>query len=96
MSVSMPQTTVKISLPPEVSVAMRMIGLEGDKLAMAMRRATAIDLFRAGLLSIGKAAELADMGLSDFMDLLVRNGVAIAEYSAEDLRKDLIAFERLV
>jgi predicted HTH domain antitoxin len=96
MSVSMPQTTVKIGLPPEVSVAMRMIGLEGDKLAMAMRRATAIDLFRAGLLSIGKAAELADMGLSDFIDLLVRNGVTIAEYSAEDLRKDLIAFERLV
>lgn len=89
------QITVEIGFSPEVFVAMEMIGLEGEKLAKEMKKAMAIDLFKRGLLSIGKAAELAEICLSDFMDLLVRNGVAVAEYTVEDLEKDLETFERL-
>jgi predicted HTH domain antitoxin len=87
--------TIQIGLSPEVSVAMRMIGFEGDTLAREMRKATAINLYDAGLLSIGKAAELADMCLADFMDLLVRKGMAVTQYSTEDLDRDLAAFAEL-
>ena len=92
MNGSVRPMVIQIGLPPEVSVAMRMIGLEGDSLAREMRKATAIDLYTAGLLSIGKAAELADLGLADFMDLLIRKGMVVVEYSAEDLDRDLAAF----
>jgi len=95
MSASGEQITIEVGFSPEVFVAMEMIGLEGEELAKEMKKATAIDLFKRGLLSIGKAAELAEICLSDFMDLLVQNGVAVAKYTVEDLEKDLEAFERL-
>lgn len=91
----MERITVKVDFSPEVFVAMKMIGLEGESLAREMKRVTAIDLFKRGLLSIGKAAELAETCLADFMDLLVKSGVPIAEYTVEDLREDAEAFERL-
>ncbi len=71
-----------------------MIELEGERL-LEEKRAMAIDLFKSGRLSIGKAAELAEMCLADFMDLLVKNGVPVAEYTVEDFKEDLEAFERL-
>ena len=89
------QITIEISLSPEVSVAMKMLGLEGEKLAREMKQATALSLFKKGLLSIGKAAELADLCLADFADLLAGNQVAMVEYSSEDLQKDLEALAGL-
>ena len=96
MSASGEQITVEIGFSPEVFVAIEMIGLEGEELAKEMKKATAIDLFKRGLLSIGKAAELAEICLSDFMDLLVKDGVAVAEYTVKDSEKDLETFERIV
>ena len=89
--------TVKVEMhfAPDVLVAMQMIGLHGDRLEQEMKKATAIGLFRKGLLSIGKAAELADMCLADFMDLLVAHDVPVVEYTLEDYEKDIKAFERL-
>ena len=81
--------TIEVELSPEVAVAMKLIGLEGEKLAQEMRQATAIDLFRRGLLSIGRAAELAGMGLALFMELLVAANVPTVEYGAEDVDKGL-------
>lgn len=95
MNSSKERITVEMGFSPEVFVAMEMIGLEGEKLAKEMKKTMAIDLFKRGLLSIGKAAELAEICLSDFMDLLVQNGVAVAEYTVKDLEKDLETFERL-
>jgi predicted HTH domain antitoxin len=60
-----------------------------------MKKVTAIDLFRRGLLSIGKAAELSGMCLADFMEALVANNVPVVEYTIEDYKKDLEAFERV-
>lgn len=95
MGAQMEPATVEISFSPEVFVAMRMIGLEGEDLAREMKRVMAVDLFKRGLLSIGKAAELAEMCLADFMDLLVRNEVAVAEYTLEDFRQDMEALKGL-
>lgn len=86
------RVTVEVGFSPDVFVAMRMLGLEGESLASEMKRITAIDFFRRGLLSIGKAAELAEMCLADFMDLLVGNGIPVAEYTVEDFKEDLEAF----
>jgi predicted HTH domain antitoxin len=79
---------VEMNFAPDVLVAMQMIGLYGDRLEQEMKRAMAVDLFRRGLLSTGKAAELADMRLADFMDLLLAHDVPIVEYTIEDYEKE--------
>jgi len=89
------QVTVEVTLPQAVFVAIQGIGLEGAALATEMKRATAIDLFRKGLFSIGKAAELADLSLAEFMAVLVETGVAVAEYTVEDLKHDEEILDRL-
>lgn len=89
------RATVAIVLSPEVSVAMKMIGLEGERLAAEMKKATAVHLFARGLLSIGKAAELAGVSLAEFMDILTSEGVPGVEYTVDDLERDLKALEEL-
>jgi len=86
---------VEMNFAPDVLVAMQMIGLYGDRLEQEMKRVTAIDLFRRGLLSTGKAAELAGICLADFMDLLLAHDVPVVEYTIEDYEKDMKALERL-
>lgn len=86
---------VEVALPQAVFVAMQGIGLEGMALADEMKRATAIELFRKGLFSIGKAAELADLSLAEFMDLLVETGVPIAEPIDDDLNQDETTLDNL-
>lgn len=86
---------VEMNFAPDVLVAMQMIGLYGDRLEQEMKRVMAIDLFRRGLLSTGKAAELAGVCLADFMDLLLAHDVPVVEYTIEDYKKDMKAFERL-
>lgn len=88
MTVSAEEVTISVTLPQEVFVAMQMIGLDSASLAVEMKRASAIDLFRKGLISIGKAAELAGMSLASFMDLLSEAGVAVAEYTFDDIEQE--------
>jgi len=89
------RVTVEIGFSPEAFTAMKVVGLEGEKLVQELKKAIAIYLFRKGLLSIGKAAELAELCLADFMDVLVQNDVPVAVYTVEDMEKDLQAFEGL-
>lgn len=86
---------VEINFAPDVFVTMQMIGLYGDKLEREMRKATAVDLFRRGLLSIGKAAELASMCLADFMEILRVNDVPVVDYTIENFEKDLETLEKV-
>lgn len=86
---------VEMNFAPDVLVAMQMIGLYGDRLEQEMKKVMAVDLFRRGLLSTGKAAELADMCLADFIDLLVAHNLPVVEYTTRDYEKDMKAFERL-
>ena len=83
------QVTLEIHFPQDIFVAMEMAGLKGENLKAEMKRATAIDLFKRGLLSLGKAAELAAVPLADFMVVLQEQGVPIAEYTLENYGKDM-------
>jgi predicted HTH domain antitoxin len=86
---------VEVMLPQAVFVAMQGIGLEGATLVSEMRRATAVDLYRKGLFSIGKAAELADLSLAEFMDVLVEIGVPVTELTAGDIQQDEATLDNL-
>ncbi len=53
------------------------------------RLAYAIDLFLCGIISIERAAELADMHLYDFILELKRRGLYAYSYTDEELREEL-------
>jgi len=95
MTASTRSIAIQITLKPEVFMAMHMLGLEQDKLVAVMKRATAVDLYRRRLLSIGKAAELAETSLAEFMDLLVESGIPVAEVTLDDLASDEAALRGL-
>ena len=46
-------------------------------------------LFEAGKISIGQAAEMAEVSLSDFMDTLFEYNISVFNYSASELASDV-------
>jgi len=54
-----------------------------------VRVAYAIDLFLRGVVSVERAAELAVMGLYDFLVELRRRGIQAYPYIDEELREEL-------
>lgn len=60
-----------------------------------VKESVALFLFQKKLVSIGKAAELANMGLVQFMELLESLKIPQVEYTHEDLTMDISAMKRL-
>ena len=54
-----------------------------------VRLAVAIEAFRRGLVSVGKAAELASLPLQVFVEELRRRGIAAYEYTDEEAAEEL-------
>ena len=68
-----------------VKVPSHYIGdIEGE-----VRLAYAVDLFLRGIVSVGRAAELAGLSLYDFLVELRRRGIEAYPYSDEELREEL-------
>lgn len=80
-------TTVTLELPSDVLLATRLTKSE-------LKVELAIHLFDQGKLSLGKARELADMDIWQFMQLLGGRGIA-AHYDVEEYEEDLDTLERL-
>ncbi len=49
----------------------------------------ATKLYERGKLSLGQAAELAELSKRTFMEILADYGVSVFNYSADDLDRDL-------
>ncbi len=54
-----------------------------------MRTFAAVKFFEVGKLSLGKAAELAEMSKLDFIELLSKHRVSVYNYPPEELEEDL-------
>ncbi len=54
-----------------------------------VKLAYAIDLFLRGVVSLGRAAELAGMHIYDFIMELRRRGLFAFSYSEEEIREEL-------
>jgi len=54
-----------------------------------VKLAIAIEAFTRGLVSIGKAAEIAEMPIQELLVELKRRGIAAYPYSDEDALKEL-------
>ncbi len=55
--------------------------------------ALAESLYQSGSLSIGKAAKLADQSIAEFSEHLSRLGIAVVDYSANELEDELSYFK---
>jgi predicted HTH domain antitoxin len=67
---------LQVQLPPEVQV-------EEARLMLAIK------LYETGRLSLGQAAKLSSYSKPTFMELLGKNGVAVFDYPAEDLEREI-------
>jgi len=60
-----------------------------EKAEKEVKKAVALQLFRERRLSFGKAADLAEMPLADFMDLTREQKIPLADYSEGELRTEI-------
>ena len=78
--------TVSIELPDAAFAALRKAPHD---FATEMRLAAAVKWFELGILSQGKAAEIAGLTRADFITALARFKVSAWQYTAEELEAEL-------
>ena len=76
---------IEIHIPDSVVQAIR---LPEERISQELLVELAIALYTQGILSFGKARELADMGKYEFGQLLGKRGV-LRHYGQEELEDDL-------
>lgn len=78
--------TVFIQLPENIFSALRK---NPDEFVQEMRIAAAVKWYELGEISQSKAAEIAGITRSDFINALSRYRVDFMQYSAEELAKEM-------
>jgi predicted HTH domain antitoxin len=82
---------LSIEVPEDLLQAIR---LPAEEVPARVKRELAIRLYAKGLLSFGKARQLAAMTRWDFHDLLGEEGI-LRRYDVEELEEDLQTLEEL-
>jgi len=77
--------TVKIDLPEKVLAE---LNSSREEVERDVRLAAAIEWYRRGLLSQGRAAELAGVPRADFIDELARRKIDVFQVDFEDLKAE--------
>jgi len=70
--------TVRIELP---SALLRAANLDGGNLSQEAARLLALELFREEKVSLGRAAELCETAVADFVDFAAKHGVPPLRYA---------------
>ena len=83
--------TVRAEIPAELVVA---AGLDAQSLSVEAARLLALELYREGKVSLGRAAELCHTPLELFMEFAGRHEVPL-HYGADDLEEDRRTLQRL-
>jgi predicted HTH domain antitoxin len=79
-------TTVQVRFPDDVFAALRKSPSEVER---EVRLAAAIDWYRRGLISQGRAAELAGLARADFLDELAARKIDVFHVDVADLQREL-------
>jgi predicted HTH domain antitoxin len=85
--------TVRLELPRDLLGA---LDVPQGRLESRLRELIALELFREGRISSGKAAELLGISKGEFIHLLAHHGVAYFTESPDELAAELAAVERLL
>ena len=79
-------TTVHVAFPDDVFAALRKSPREVER---EVRLAAVIDWYRRGLISQGRAAELATISRADFLDELAARRIDVFDVDIEELRREI-------
>lgn len=82
--------TLSIQLPETVFSALRK---NPDEFVQEMRIAAAVKWYELGEISQGKAAEIAGLTRSDFINALSRYQVPFLQYTPQELAEELAHFD---
>ena len=83
--------TVEVKLPADL---VRAAGLDGSDTSKETARLLALELYREARISLGRAAELCQTPIEQFMEFAARHEVPL-HYGAADLEQDRAALRRL-
>jgi predicted HTH domain antitoxin len=83
--------TMRVELPAELVLA---AGLDSDNLSAETARLLALGLYREDKVSLGRAAELCQMPVEQFMEFAARHNVPL-HYGADELEEDRRTLARL-
>jgi len=86
----MQELDVKLSFPREV---VNILKTREEYLGPLLKEKVALELFREGLVSVGKASEIAGLTRNDMLDLLASKKIPL-HYTPSDLREDIEALEK--
>jgi len=70
------------------------VPFDGMLLEKGIHIAIAVKLYEEGILSLGKAAKLAEQSLEIFMERLTQSGIPIVNYPPSDLDEEIADFEK--
>jgi predicted HTH domain antitoxin len=84
--------TVRIELP---SALLKAANLEESNLSEEAARLLALELYREGKVSVGRAAELCQTPLAAFLEFSAKHGVPPLRYSPEDLEEERGSTDRI-
>jgi predicted HTH domain antitoxin len=79
-------TTIEVLLPEDVFSALRKSPRE---VARDVRIAAVVEWYAEGLVSQGKAAELAGLSRPEFLDELAKRKVPVIQMTIEELKEEL-------
>jgi len=79
-------TAVTIDLPDSVLAE---LGDSPDRVAREVRLAVAVEWFRRGMVSQGRAAEIAGLSRAELIDELLARKIPLATVKLEDLQAEL-------
>jgi len=90
-------TTVQVDLPAELlkTAKVQIAGQTGRAMvSLEVAKLIALELFREGEVSLGRAAELCGVALAEFMDFAAERAVPL-HYTPDDLAQDRRLIESL-
>ncbi|MHA1722115.1 MAG: UPF0175 family protein [Candidatus Baldrarchaeia archaeon] len=85
-------TEVKIGFPVDLA---RLLKVRVDDLPRVIREIVAVELYREGYISLGKAAEIVGVSKWEMFEILARRKVSI-RYGPKDLEKDLETLKKML
>ncbi len=89
----MPSKTVTIDIPDTFSITAK---VKHHELPEYIKKTLAVELYREGILSLGKAAELAGASTKWEMLLILNERKVPIHYTSEDAKEDLKTLKEVV
>jgi len=87
LTVNHATTRIELELPGDVLFAMRSFG-QPSLIQQKLKTALALLLFQEDAISLGKAAEVANMNYGQFIDVLQAHGIEAYDYTVQQLAWD--------